>query len=113
MFELRKKEELKDLPKVIDDFSDPLIAKKWPCIHDVVFRVTFKDGSYRQPGILGCWRGPEGVTVKVTDNELDCAWQHTSETFEKAMNVVEGQLAAGKPANKSNFSRSEPRRRKK
>jgi hypothetical protein len=113
VFELRKKEEVAELPKVLDDFQDPYLSKKWPCIASTVFCCTFKDGSYRQPGSFTCWRGPEGVTVKVVDNELDCAWQHTSDSFEKALNVIEKQLTEGKVANRSNFSRGAPRKRKK
>lgn len=113
MFELRKKEELKELPMVVDDFQDPLIFKRWPAIHATVYCNTFKDGSYRQPGVLTSWRGPEGVTVKVVDNELDMAWQHTSESFEKACNIIEKQLLENRAGNRSNQARTEPRRRKK
>lgn len=112
-FALRKKEELGELPLVLDDFEEPFISKKWPAVHATVFTCTFPDGTYRKPGLFTCWRGPEGVTVKVVDNELDMGWQHTAPTFEKALSVIEGQIAAGKLGNRSNKARSEPRPKRK
>lgn len=105
MFELRKKEANGELPKFLDDFADPFFAKHAPAVGDTVFKNAFPDGSARSTGFLMVWRGPEGVTVKVTDDEIGGVWQFTADTFERALKRCEDALQKGLTPNRSPKSR--------
>lgn len=104
-FELRKRQDNGQLPKLLDSFSDPFFEKEAPAVGQSCFTNSFADGSYRETGLLLIWRSPEGLTVKLTDNELGQSWQYTAESFLKALKLVEKALQAGLAGNRSMKSR--------
>lgn len=110
MFELRKREADGSLPKAKDDFLDPWFAKNAPAVGAVVFQSAFPDGTARKPGFFTMWRSPDGVTVKVTDNECQLCWQYSAETFQDAIKLVEKALQAGMAGNRA-FSTKTGRRK--
>lgn len=104
-FELKKREENGEAPKFLDDFNEPWFVKEYPAVHEVLFRASFPDGSFRETGMMLVWRSPEGITVKVQDGEVGLAWQYTAESFVKALKKVEGALQAGTAPNRSTKAR--------
>ncbi len=105
MFELRTREEQGDVPLLNDSFVDPFFEKECPAVGATLFTNSAKSGKVRETGLLLVWRGPEGITVKVTDHELDQSWQYTAETFQKALRLVEKALQGGLAGNRSAKSR--------
>lgn len=105
VFELKKREQNGELPKFHDDFNEPEFSKNYPAIHEILFRASWPDGSFRETGMLMCWRSPEGITVKVQDANDKVAWQFTAESFAKALKKVEGALQAGTAPNRSTKAR--------
>ena len=101
MFELRKREADGSLPKAKDDFVDDWFSKHAPAVGQVVFQSAFPDGTARKPGFFTMWRSPDGVTVKVTDNEVQMCWQYSAETFQQAVKLVEKALQGGMAGNRS------------
>jgi hypothetical protein len=111
-FELRKREADGSLPRAKDDFVDPFFAKHAPCVGQVVFQAAFPDGTARKTGFFASWRSPDGVTVKVTDHEVEMAWQYSAETFLDALKQVEKALLANFPGNRSYETRTGRRKGK-
>jgi hypothetical protein len=112
VFELRKREADGSLPKIKDEFVDAFFAKTAPCVGQVVFQSAYPDGTPRKTGFFQVWRSPDGVTVKVTDHEVEMAWQYAGETFLDALKQVEKALIAGFPGNRSYETRSARRKKK-
>lgn len=106
MFELRKREADGSLPKAKDDFLEPWFSKHAPAVGMVVFQSAFPDGTARKAGFFTMWRSPDGVTVKVTDNEVLMCWQYSAETFEGAVKLVEKALQSGMAGNRAFSSKS-------
>lgn len=104
-FELRKRQTNGEVPKLLDSFQDPFFQKEAPAVGLSCFTNSFPDGEHRETGLLLVWRSPEGLTVKLTDNELGQSWQYTAETFLKALHLVEKALQAGLAGNRSMKSR--------
>lgn len=112
VFELKKREENGEVPKLIDDFEDPWFKKEAPAVGAVLFAASFPDGTVRESGYLSVWRGAEGITVKLTDDHIKSCWQFTSETFHKALGLVEKALQTGKPGNRSMMARASSKKKK-
>ena len=113
MFELRKRQETGELPKLLDSFADPFFEKEAPACGMSLFTNAMPDGTARETGLFLCWRSPEGITVKVTDNELGQSWQYTAETFLKALKLCEKALQNGLQGNRSMKSRPQNGKKKK
>jgi hypothetical protein len=110
MFELRKREADGSLPKAKDEFLEPWFAKHAPAVGMVVFQSAFPDGTARKSGFFTMWRSPDGVTVKITDNEVMMSWQYSHETFEGAIKLAEKALQGGMPGNRAFSSKSNRRK---
>lgn len=110
MFELKKYTANGELPKLVDDFADPFFEKLCPAVGMVLFKSAFPSGDPREMGYLSVWRGPEGIVVRVQDNENSMCWQVTGETFQGALKGVEKLLQEGRTGNASMKGRS-PRKR--
>jgi hypothetical protein len=100
MFELRTREERGELPALLDSFVDPFFEKKYPAVGLVLFANATSSGKVRKTGSFSMWRSPEGITLKVSDNEYGEHYQFTAETFEKALQRVEKALQEGQRGNK-------------
>lgn len=99
MFELRKSVESGEAPRILDDFEDAWMIKEFPAVHAVFYASTYPDGEPRMPGSISSWRCPEGVTVKLTDKDLDRAWQATAASFLECLQLLEDWLQRGKAPN--------------
>ena len=106
MFELRKRMADGSLPPAKDDFIDPFFAKRAPAVGQTLFQSAFPDGTARKPGFFTMWRSPDGVTVKLTDNEVQMCWQYSAECFEEALKQLEKALQAGLQGNRSFSSKA-------
>jgi len=106
MFELRKREADGSLPKAKDDFVDAWFSKNAPAVGQVLFQAAYPDGSSRKPGFFTVWRSPDGVTVKLTDNEVQMCWQYSADGFLEAVKQVEKALQAGFAGNRAFSSKS-------
>jgi hypothetical protein len=106
MFELRKRMADGTLPPAKDEFVDAFFAKHAPAVGQVVFQTAFQDGSPRKPGFFTMWRSPDGIAVKVTDNEIEQCWQYSAETFLDALKQVEKALQGGLSGNRSFATRT-------
>jgi len=112
MFELKTREERGELPALVDSFSDPFFEKKFPAVGLVLFSNSTSSGRVRKTGSFSMWRSPEGITVKLVDNEYSETYQFTSETFEKALGRVEKALQEGVRGNKPSIEKKPRQRRK-
>lgn len=112
MFELKTREERGELPALLDSFTDPFFEKKYPAVGAVLFSSSTSSGKVRKTGSFSMWRSPEGITVKVTDQELGETFQFTSDSFEKALSRVEKALQEGVRGNKPTPA-PKPRQRRK
>jgi hypothetical protein len=106
MFELLRRQSDGSLPPVKDDFIESFFAKHAPAVGSLVFQSAYPDGKPRKTGALAMWRGPEGVTIKVTDNEVEMCWQYSAEGFLDALKQLEKALQGGLPPNRSYETRS-------
>jgi hypothetical protein len=111
MFELRTREERGELPALLDSFSDPFFEKKFPAVGAVLFANSTSAGKVRKTGSFSMWRSPEGITVKVSDNEYGETYQFTADSFEKALGRVEKALQEGLRGNKP-AAEKKPRQRR-
>jgi hypothetical protein len=112
MFELKTREERGELPALLDGFSDPFFEKKFPAVGAVLFCSSTGSGRVRKTGSFSMWRSPEGITVKLTDNEMGETYQFTSESFEKALGRIERALQEGQRGNKPSIEKKPRQRRK-
>jgi hypothetical protein len=112
MFELRTREERGELPALLDSFSDPWFEKKYPAVGLVLFANATASGKVRKTGSFAAWRSPEGITVKISDNELGETYQYTAESFERALARVEKALQEGVRGNKPSAEKKPRQRRK-
>jgi hypothetical protein len=112
VFELRRKQQNGELPKLLDSFTDPFFERHAKAVGEVAFKNSYPDGTARQTGLITIWRGAEGITVKVFDSEVSESWQYTAETFEKALKRLETALQAGESGNRSPKSRPQFKGRK-
>jgi hypothetical protein len=112
MFELKTREERGELPALLDSFSDPFFEKKFPAVGAVLFCSSTGSGRVRKTGSFSMWRSPEGITVKLADNEMAETYQFTSETFEKALGRIEKALQEGQRGNKPSIEKKPRQRRK-
>lgn len=112
MFELKTREERGELPALLDSFADPFFEKKYPATGAVLFCSSSLSGRVRKTGSFAMWRSPEGITVKVSDNEMGETYQFTAETFEKALSRVEKALQDGLRGNKPSAEKKPRQRRK-
>lgn len=112
MFELKTREERGELPAMLDSFVDAFFEKKFPAVGAVLFSNSTASGKVRKTGSFAMWRSPEGITVKVSDNELGETFQFTAESFEKALGRVEKALQDGGRGNKPTAEKKPRQRRK-
>jgi hypothetical protein len=106
MFELRRLNADGSLPPAKDEFVDAFFAKHAPAVGQVVFQSAYPDGAARKTGFFTAWRGPEGVTIKITDHQVQMCWQYSGEGFLEALKQVEKALQNGLPGNRSYETRS-------
>jgi hypothetical protein len=112
MFELKTREERGELPALLDSFADPFFEKKYPAVGMVLFCSSTTSGRVRKTGSFSMWRSPEGITVKLSDNEMNETYQFTSETFERALARIEKALQEGQRGNKPSAEKKPRQRRK-
>jgi len=112
MYELKTREERGELPPMLDSFSDPFFEKKYPAIGLCLFANATSSGRIRKTGSFSMWRSPEGITIKLSDNEYGEHYQFTGETFEKALAKLEKALQEGLRGNKPVAEKKVRQRRK-